>query len=241
LVCAVALLSGCAASYVALAKKDLDVQTRMSDSIFLDPVSSERMTIYVKVRNTSDKPNFDLGDAISSAMQAKGFRVMTDPDRADFMLLAQVLSVEKASPTAAEAALRDGYGGAILAGGGAGALIGRAVAGGTGAGYGAGSGALIGGLAEHISGALVKDVVYLAITDVELRERPRKGVIVREDRQQDSKQGIGGSTRQTSSEIAAHKRYRTRVVSTANKVNLHYEEAAPQLTAGLARSLAGLF
>ena len=174
-------------------------------------------------------------------MQSKGFRIVANPDRADFMLLAQVLSVEKASPTAAEAALSSGYGGSILAGAGTGGLIGGALGGGIGAGYGVGAGALVGGLAEHISGALVKDVTYLAITDVELREKPRKGVIVREDRRQDSKQGIGGSTRQSSSEIAAHKRYRTRVVSTANKVNLRYEEAAGQLTAGLARSLAGVF
>jgi hypothetical protein len=36
-------------------------------------------------------------------------------------------------------------------------------------------------------------------------------------------------------------KYRTRVVSTANKVNLQYEEAAADLTNGLTRSIAGLF
>ncbi|MDH3601541.1 MAG: complement resistance protein TraT, partial [Candidatus Tectomicrobia bacterium] len=34
---------------------------------------------------------------------------------------------------------------------------------------------------------------------------------------------------------------RTRVVSTANRANLKYEEAAPELSAGLTRSLSGLF
>ena len=33
---------------------------------------------------------------------------------------------------------------------------------------------------------------------------------------------------------------RTRVVSTANKVNLEFEEAQAELTKGLARSLSGL-
>jgi hypothetical protein len=41
--------------------------------------------------------------------------------------------------------------------------------------------------------------------------------------------------------VTDYKSYRTRVVSTANKVNLNYEEAAPALTEGLTRSLAGLF
>jgi hypothetical protein len=36
-------------------------------------------------------------------------------------------------------------------------------------------------------------------------------------------------------------KYRTRVVSTANKANLQYEEAATELTNGLARSISGLF
>jgi hypothetical protein len=41
--------------------------------------------------------------------------------------------------------------------------------------------------------------------------------------------------------VTKFKKYRTRVVSTANKVNLEYEEAAPALTQGLAKSLSGLF
>jgi hypothetical protein len=37
------------------------------------------------------------------------------------------------------------------------------------------------------------------------------------------------------------KRYRTRVMSIANQVNLEFEEAAPDLVAGLTRSIAGIF
>ena len=32
-----AVLGGCAAVHTSIAKKDLDVQTKMSDTIFLDP------------------------------------------------------------------------------------------------------------------------------------------------------------------------------------------------------------
>jgi hypothetical protein len=34
-------LGGCAAVHTSIAKKDLDVQTKMSDTIFLDPVEGE--------------------------------------------------------------------------------------------------------------------------------------------------------------------------------------------------------
>ena len=37
------------------------------------------------------------------------------------------------------------------------------------------------------------------------------------------------------------KRYRTRVVSTANQVNLAWEDAAAELVAGLSRSIGGIF
>lgn len=66
-------------------------------------------------------------------------------------------------------------------------------------------------------------------------------MIVRQDNQQNLKQGIGGTEQQTSSEVTKNKKYRTRVVSTANKANLDYEEAVPALTQGLTQALAGLF
>ncbi|WP_422491663.1 complement resistance protein TraT, partial [Endozoicomonas sp. ALE010] len=36
------------------------------------------------------------------------------------------------------------------------------------------------------------------------------------------------------------KKYQTRVVSTANKVNLKFEEALPELKKGLSNSISGL-
>ena len=54
------ILSGCAAVHTSIAKKDLDVQTKMSDSIFLDPVEPSKKIIYLNIRNTSDKTNFDI-------------------------------------------------------------------------------------------------------------------------------------------------------------------------------------
>lgn len=234
------LLGGCAAVHTSIAKKDLDVQTKMSDSIFLDPVGPDKRQIYLDVRNTSDKSNFDILMPIKQALQSKGYVISSDPDASHYWLRANVLSVDKASPTAAESALSSGYGGS-LAGAAAGAAIGGGLGGWSGAGIGGLAGAVVGGAVETIADAAVKDVTYMVVTDIEIAEKAKDGVIVRQDSLQDAKQGIGGSRRQTSSEVSDRKKYRARIVSTANQVNLEYNEAAPSLTSGLVRSISGLF
>jgi hypothetical protein len=103
------------------------------------------------------------------------------------------------------------------------------------------AGAAAFGIADTVASAAVKDVMFMAVTDVEIAERAEAGVIIRQDNQQDAKQGIGGARRQTSTKVSNMSKYRTRVVSTANKVNLQYDEAATDLTNGLTRSIAGLF
>ena len=143
--------------------------------------------------------------------------------------------------TAAEAALNGGYGAplmGILAGATAGVATGGSSQNMAVAGV---AGAIVGGLVETIANAAVQDVFYVAITDVQLSQKARSGVTGQRDLQVDASQGIGGSETTTFSEVTNEKRYRTRVMSTANKVNLKYEEAAPELNAGLTRVLAGLF
>ena len=98
------VLSGCAATQTAIAKKNLDVQTKMSDAVFLEPVPPDQRIVFVQVRNTSDKENFDIETPIKSAIAAKGYRVTENPEEAYYKLQAQVLSVSRSSPTAAEAA-----------------------------------------------------------------------------------------------------------------------------------------
>ena len=105
------ILSGCAAVHTSIAKKDLDVQTKMSDSIFLDPIEPSQRVIYLNIRNTSDKTNFDITPTVARALEGRGYRITTNPKEAHYWLQANILSVDKASPTAAEAALRAGYGG----------------------------------------------------------------------------------------------------------------------------------
>ncbi len=234
-------LAGCAASQTMISKRTLDVQTKMSETIFLDPVGPDEKVMYIEARNTSDKDNFDIEGPIRDAMTKRGYRVTKDPKEAYYRLQANVLQVGKTDATAAQAALQAGYGGGLTVGALAGAGIGAAAGGWTGAAAGGLAGAVAGGATEFVTGSLVKDVYFSVITDVQIVEKAPEGVIIRQDSQQNLAQGMGGSQQQTSSEVTKFKKYRTRVVSTANKANLDYEEAAPALTQGLTRSLSGLF
>jgi hypothetical protein len=231
------LLSGCAATSLALEKKDLDVQTKMSDTIFLDPTPESQRTVFVQVRNTSDKPDFDIANDVTAAVAAKGYRIVTDPAKAQFILQANVLQVGKVAPSAAQESFGR-YGSAL-----GGAFTGAAIAGAVGT-YHAGpilAAGLVGGLAEMTANALVKDVYYTAVTDVQIREKSHPGVKSHESSLHNLHQGSSGGTTVTYNEDTDYRTYQTRVMSVANKVNLDFAEAAPPLRSGLVRVIAGAF
>ncbi len=231
-------LGGCAAASVALSKKDLDVQTKTSTAIFVDPVAREKRTIYLDVRSgvmEFDRNSFKRFVKEQFALNDNGYQVIDDPERAQFQMIAYVLNLEKASPTAAQAALGQGYQGGAIAGG---AAIGVA----SGGGYrGAAAGGVAGGALEFVAGALVKDVTYMLVCDIQIKEKAANGALVRRDTQIDTKVSDAGSSRQTVSEVSTRKEYRTRVVTTANKVNLKLEEAQEEMFQKTAYAFAGFF
>jgi hypothetical protein len=239
----VAVLGGCAAASVSIAKRNLDVQTKTSTAIFVDPVAPAERTLYVEIRSgvsEFDRRAFQKFIREEFAKNENGYRLVDSPDQARFLMLAYVLSLEKASPGAAQAALSQGYvgGGATGAGAVAGALIG----GNSGNGY---KGAAIGGLlaagGSLVGDALVQDVTYMLVCDVSVREKAGKGVLVRKDTSIDTKVSDGGTSQQRVSEATDRKEYRTRIVTTANKANLKLEEAQDTMFNKTAYALSGFF
>ena len=156
-------MSGCGAASTAIEKRNLEVQTKMSDSIFLEPVALEKQIVYIKIRNTTDK-NIDIEEQIKAAIQSKGFKVVTNPEEAYFMIQANVLQVGKTDATDSDSALKSGFGGGLL-----GAGISAATG---GSGNNVGVGAAIGAVAGLLADTMVKDIYYSMITDVEIRQRP---------------------------------------------------------------------
>lgn len=233
-----AMLGGCAATQTLLAKKDLVVQSRTSTAVFVDPVARPKRTIYLDVKSgveAFDRRAFKQFVAQQFATNDDGYRIVDDPDGAQFTMVAYVRNLEETNPTAAEKALEEGYKTqAVVAGGVTGAIAGGSLASTAG-------GAVLGGVAEHVTGYWVKDVTFLLVCDVQIRERAGEGVVVHKDTDISARVSDDGFTRQLASEETHHKEYRTRIVTTANKANLSLADAQPEMFRKTAYAMSGFF
>ena len=232
---AISALTGCAATQTVLEHGSLNVSTRQSDTVFLDPVSNAQKTVYVSVKNTSDE-EVDIAPQLKTALNSHGYKVVNDPNSAHYLLQANVLKVGKMSVAASQSALGGGYGSAI-----AGGLAGAAAGSFTQSSTGMIAGGLAGGVLGLAADSLVKDVNYTMITDVQISERVGKGVKVNEQFQSHLKNGSSTVSSQTSSHNSQYQRYRTRVVSNADKVNLKFQDARASLEQGLVKVISGIF
>ncbi len=234
----VLLLSACAATHTAIHKRNLDVQTKISATIFLDPVPSDQQTIFLQIKNTSDKADLDLGPMVRQTMQNKGYKVVDRLEEAHYLLQVNVLQVGRCDLREAQHALEQGFGSAL-----GGALAGAAV--GSISSKNSGKGAVVGGLVgaavTTVANAMVEDVVYSVVSDVQISERVGHSTEVKQKTRSKLKQGTKGVQEMVSTEKVNWKRYQTRIVSTANKVNLKFEKAVAELVIGLNRAITGLF
>jgi hypothetical protein len=226
-------LGGCAATQVALEHKDLSVQTQMSATVFLDLENRVQKTVYLDVKNTSSS-DLAIEPLIKSRLEQAGYRIQPDPLEAFYILQVNVLHVGTSNPSALYSSLQSGWGGP-LAGGLAGAAIGAT----TSSPNGNLKGALIGSAVELVASSLVKNVTYSIITDIQITQRSNEPVA--QKLQSTFQQGTDTQIAQSSDHVTDRKKYRTRVVSSANKVNLKFEAALPHLEQQLARSIAGIF
>src|SRR4030067_3383386 len=98
-------LGGCAATQTRLAKKDLDVQSRPSTAIFVDPVAKNKRTIFLDIKSgvmEFDRRKFkQFVSEQFTQVNDNGYRIIDDPSKAQFTMVAYVLNLEKTSPTAA--------------------------------------------------------------------------------------------------------------------------------------------
>lgn len=232
------VLAGCGAATTAIGKRELAVETQVSNTIFLDPVRADRRLVFVEVKNTSDRPDFDLAAEVTALLEARGYRIVRDPERARYLLQANVLQAGRTSETAAEKTFAGGFGSAV-AGGAVGALATRAATKDVGAII---AGGMVGAATSAVADSYVQDVTYTVTADIQVSERANEGVVVTETLEQPLVQGTGGATRLIrSTETHDWKRYQTRVMAVANQANLAFEDAAPALAAGLTRAIGGIF
>lgn len=226
------MLSGCGAMSTAIKKRNLDVKTQMSETIWLDP--SDNKTVYLQIRNTSDKDMSGLQSKIHQEVSKKGYTVTSSPDSAHYWIQANVLKTDKMDLRESQGWLNRGYQGAIgTAALGAGITAYNSNSAGAVLGVGLASG-LVGMAAD----AMVEDINYTMITDLQISERTKAEVTTRSINS--LKQGSSSAKVQTSTDTGDQQKYQTRIVSNANKVNLQFEEAKPVLEDQLAVSIANI-
>jgi len=230
----VVALSGCSAVTTAVKKRNLEVKTQMSETIWLDPVSQQQKTVFVQVRNTTDK-SIDIVNALSDKLASKGYEVVQDPDAAHYWIQTNILKLDKMDLREAQGFLSSGYGAGI-----SGAALGALATGAfTSRNSSLAAGGLIGATVGLVADAMVEDVNYSMITDVQIVEKTDKQVQTTE--QANIKSGSSSSTQTTLTTTDNKKRFQTRILSNANQVNLEFEEAKPALIDGLTTSISGVF
>jgi len=219
----------CSTMHTVISKRNLDVQTKMSDTIWLEPVAASQKTVFVKISNTTGK-DLNIEQKIISVLSAKGYRVVGDPSQAKYWLQANILKVDKVNLNS-DNGISDGALGA-----GIGGLLGGQRSGGiyTAIGWGL-AGAAIGTIAD----ALVSDTAYAMVTDILITEKTGRNV--KNSTRNSVKQGNSGSMTSTSSSSSDMEKYSTRVLSTANQVNLDFNSAIPLLEDELGKVISGIF
>ena len=227
----VASLGGCA----AITHRNLDVESQVSNSVFLPPVAPKERTAFVQIRNTSGK-RINIAPQVKASIKASGYKVIDNPTKAHYLLQANIRQVGKMNKQGIDAALSSGYGGAlagaVVAGTAASAFNNSTSSSVTSAGL---AGAVLGG----IGNALIKDVTYAMVTDVQISAHTKQ--LVKTKTQAALQQGTSTFTTTHSSGSSHYQRYRVRIVSTADQVNLKFDDAKPKLAAELANSLSGMF
>lgn len=228
-------LTGCSTTQKLIRHGKLEVETKMSASIFLDPLEEKKKTVLLQIRNTSDKSGLDIKSQVKSALIGKGYKIVNSPSKANIMIQVNILQVGKARDDDPFKGLTGGYGAGFE-----GIAVGAALSNVMGS---SGKGMLGAGLAAGALGfvldAAVEVVNFSMTTDLQISEKAI-GSFVSESSDASLKQGTSGSKKSTWKQKTNWKKYQTRIMSVASKVNLKFEEAEPELTEGLVKAISGL-
>lgn len=209
LICLIGL-TGCTAMDTMIKHRKLKVDTKMSKTIFLDPIEEKK--VYLDIKNTSSKRNLAVKEHVSKLLEDKGYKVVCNLKQATVMLQGNVLYIGEMKEERINELLNAGFGAEtanFIAGAAALSAIQDNYNAGTIAGGGL-AGMAIGGVADN----MVKNVIYTMIVDLRVSVR-----------NEDNK---------------TWDRYENRIISRANKVNLKFETARPRLIDELSNSIAGI-
>ena len=228
--------TGCGHMVKAIEDADMQVQLKMTDTIFLDPISkAKNRTVYVTVSNTSDMQEVDttiLQNLIASRLAAKEYQIVNDPTQAGYIIQANILYMDYARQTGTDEGATFG----ALVGAGSGAIIGQSRDTSIALGL---IGGLIGGIGGALIGKAVKIETYAGVVDIQIQERTDKSVVgqIVTNAQQGS-----STTIQTTQELNTnYQTYRTKITCIAQQTNIDKNEAARAIAEKIANQIGGMF
>lgn len=204
------MLAGCAATRMMIRYGDLNTQTEMSESVFLDLRSDLPQTVYISEASTAGR-ELTIRPTLDQQLAESGYTLVDGPDEATYIIQINHLRLAESELTG-DQTLGDAIDAALVAG--AGAALATDILGESGA---AGEVGLAVGVVGFVLDASTKHIAHTLTTDVLVTESVP----------------AGGAER----ELRYHE---TQIVSGASKVNLKLEESLPAMISGLSRSLAGL-
>lgn len=229
-------IAGCATIPEAIEYRELYTNYKMSDTIFLDVTKKTKYrNIYVDVRNTSQFQEVDTNAIFSKLAEnltAKGYKIVNNPEEADYILQVNVLYFDYYRKTAAKEGAKEG----AIAGGTVGAAAGgRDVDALILAALGAGAGYIGGALV----GSSIRIETFAGVVDIQIQEKatnPVVGKIITEARQ-----GTSTVIKTEQAVNSTFQIYRTRLAVTATQTNLKRDIAAQKITEMLAKQISGIF
>lgn len=226
-----AVFSGCATtagpttSQSGLSSGNVALSTKMSASIFLQPVNPQDKVAYVTTRNTSTATGLNFRNELISELISEGYQVTNNLQKANFMVMTNILYIglESNNYTLAGA----------LAGGFGGGFIGSRYNSGTSMVAGGALGALAGG----IIGSMFQSKKYMMVVDIQIEQR-QAGTYTTSST--NASQGTASNVTTYNSGIKNWAIYRDRIVSQASAMNLNFASAEPLLKQQMAHSIANL-
>ncbi len=265
LVFTAANLSGCSAVDAQVNHGELQVTTHLSETVFLDPVPQIKRTIYITARNTSDHPEIEIKNALTIAVANRGYLVVQDPTKAQFLLRVNILQAGEVDAKSKNGMLAATYGEPLLGGAVAAGLT-SAMGGNSGTTLGVGLGVAAATVAADM---MFKQRTYSVAVDIELSSRPLSGQKVQQFTTSQAAQanatskyqstgnptgagmqgGMNSSTAtvngravtQAINEESDFKKYQVRAIAYCDQVNLKFENAVVPLETHLTSALSNLF
>ena len=228
-------LFGCSATSALINHSSLDVNSKMSNTIFLDPLTTNKQTVLIQVKNTTSENLKGIVTTLTNDFNNAGWKVVNNPDMAYNMVQINVLQAGEAKdPDAVWNAIQSGYGSAALGGlaGLASFYSGGNVASSLGIGLGAGA-------VSWVTDQLVKNVAYSLITDVQISVKTPNSVA--SNHKANLQQGTSTVEFQDYKNSGNWLKYQTRVGTVAQKVNLKFADAKPVIVDQLSQQIAGIF